>query len=96
MLRDSTGAAQDLTGATARLHLRTADDTLIGEATQANGRIGITPAAGRIDMIFEAAFMRALALDTYLYDLEVTLPDGRVLTVEQGRLAVMRDITHDG
>lgn len=94
LLKDGTGAPIDLTGASARLHLRLEDDTLIAEADALNGRLVITPLDGRIDLTIEAAFMRTLDLITYLWDLEVNYASGVVRTIEQSRLVVTRDITH--
>lgn len=84
------GSPVDLTGATARVVLRTRAGQLALEASTADGRITLTPAEGRIDLTVPAAAMR-LPAGRYPFDLEVTFPDGRVRTYEQAVLALTED-----
>lgn len=93
-LRDKAGAPIDLTGASARLHLRDGSGTLIVSGDTSDGRIVITPADGRIDMTIPYNAM-ALNPGTYRFDLEVTHADGTRYTYEQGVLLVLEDVTHD-
>ena len=86
----------DLTGATARLMLRTtvgaASPTLT--ATIANSRISITPAEGLITLNIAGADTASL-LGSYVWDLEVTYSNGRIQTVTEGTLVVTQGVTRD-
>lgn len=94
-IKDSAGNIVDLTGATARLHVRDSNDTLIFAATMDNGSITIDGSNGTIIMNVSAAVTRTVAPGTYYFDLEVTYPSGVVRTYEQDKLIVLKDITHD-
>jgi len=92
-LTDSAGRAIDLTGASARLHLRTAAGAKVAEAATTDGRVVIDPLAGRIDMRIPAAAMR-LPVGGYRYAMEITSADGTVRTIETNSLIVREDVTH--
>lgn len=94
LLSQPAGAPVDLTGATARLHLRSSSGTLAVEATVDNGRIVITPLDGRIALSVPAAVMAAVAPGSYVADLEVTFADGTVRTIERLAVTVMGDATY--
>lgn len=57
LLEDGNGALIDLTGASARPHVRDNAGTLSVSASAADGRLVLTPAAGRIDMLIPASAM---------------------------------------
>lgn len=65
-LQQSGGAPVDLTGASARLHVRDAEGAKVAEASTADGRIVITPAQGRIEMTIPAA-ATPLPVGSYRY-----------------------------
>lgn len=98
VIKDATGAPVDLTGASARLHVRpqegtdTADDLILA-ATVGDG-LTITASAGRVDLRVEAADM-VLDPETYRFELELTDGDGVVRTIEQGRLMIIEDVARD-
>lgn len=86
----------DLTGATARLHLRDPNGTLAITASTADGNIVIDELQGRIDLTVSATQTQTL-LDFdegYSFDCELT-HGGRVRTIEVGNLHVFLDSTHD-
>ena len=89
-----TANPTDLTGATARLHLRDAKDVLKVTATTENGLLTITPLTGRIDLRVEGSVMN-IEPDTYSFDLELTTDDGIIRTIEQEKLKIIADITRD-
>lgn len=98
VIKDASGAPVDLTGASARLHVRPQEgtdnaDELILAATVGDG-LTITADTGRVDFRVDAADMAALAIGVYRFDLEVTFIDGIVRTIEQGRLMIVEDITY--
>lgn len=98
VIKDATGAPVDLTGASARLHVRPQEgtdtaDELILAATVGDG-LTITAGAGRVDLRVEAVDMAGLDLATFRFDLEVTFADGIVRTIEQNRIMIVEDITY--
>lgn len=88
------GVPLDLSGATARLHLRDEAGALVVAATTADGRLTVTPLSGRIDLLVPAATM-VITPGRYRFDLEVTFNDGRRQTVEQTTLVVLEDMSRD-
>lgn len=94
LLEDGSGAPIDLTGASARLHVRDDAGTLLVSASTADGRLTLTPAQGRIDMLVPASAM-AIAPGAYRFDIEVTFASGVRRTYEQDTLVVLEDISRD-
>lgn len=94
-LTDSEGVPIDLTGASARLHLRDETRRLAVAATEANGRIIIHPLEGEIYLRVEATDMSALRIEDHYYDLELTWSDGTVETIDDDVLPISEDYTHD-
>lgn len=90
--KDSTGAVIDLTGATARLHVRDSGGTLVLNYTQADA-LTITELSGRIDLEAPYADMEGLAPGTYSFDLEVTLAGVR-RTYEVNTLVISADVSY--
>lgn len=95
IVKNSAGALVDLTGASARCQLRATDGTLAVSATSApGGGLTITAASGRIDLDVSAATM-ILTPGFYYYDIELTEADGRRTTLEQVRMQLLEDYSHD-
>ena len=92
--RQPSGAPVDLTGATARLHVRDDAGALLIQASTADGRITIVPDEGRINMSVPYA-ATGLAPGSYRYDIEVTYADGTRETIEQSTLIVLEDMARD-
>ena len=98
VIKDASGAPVDLTGASARLHVRPQEgtdnaDELILAATVGDG-LTITADTGRVDLRVEAVDMAELDLATFRFDLEMTFADGIVRTIEQNRIMIIEDITY--
>lgn len=93
VLKYSDGSIIDLTDASARLHLRDSEGTLIAEASTDTGEMSLTPGAGRVDMIMPAADMD-IDPAAYTFDMEVTFASGIVKTYEQGTVTIIQDQTH--
>jgi hypothetical protein len=85
----------DLSGATARLHVRNNAKALIYAASTVNWDIVVDGTAGKLTLTVAAAETAAWAPGTYKFDLEVTHADGTVKTYESSALAVLEDQTHD-
>lgn len=94
VLQDAAGQPIDLTGAQARLQVRTAADALALSASTADGRLTLTPLEGRIDLAVPFADM-SLAVASYAYALEVTHANGVRRTYEADVLSILEDVTHD-
>jgi hypothetical protein len=94
-LKQADGAPVDLTGATARLHLRDSAGTLVVEAsTGLDGRIVITGAIGQIAMTVSASVTAGIAVGRYRWALELTELGGIVTTLESGTMVILEDITY--
>ncbi len=94
IIKDDGGNPVDLSGVTARLHVRDAAGNKVAEASTTDGRMTITAAQGRIDMTIPAAAM-AISPGVYRFDTEITTAGGEVRTIEQATLVVLEDVTHD-
>lgn len=94
VIKDAAGNPADLTGASARLHVRDAAGAKVMEASTADGRLTIQPAAGRIDLLMPAV-ATGIAPGSYRFDIEVTFPDGVRRTYEQETLVILEDMTRD-
>jgi len=93
-LKDAAGNPIDLTGSSARLQVRDATGAEVIAASTTDGRLTLTPASGRIDMLVPYA-ATGIAPGTYRFDLEVTHASGLRRTYEQDTLVVLEDVTHD-
>lgn len=93
-IKDASGAAVDLTGASARLHVRDALGVIQMQASTTDGRLTLQPTAGRIDLVMPKE-VTAIPPANYRYDLEVTFPTGVRTTYEQATLVILEDLTHD-
>ncbi len=96
-LRTSSGAPIDLTGYSARMHLREAVDSaaILVELTTENGRLAITsPAtAGELTVTIPTATTTLLDFDTAVFDLELVQPDGEVKRILEGTVTFSREVT---
>jgi hypothetical protein len=93
-LKDAAGNPIDLTGASARLQVRDATGAVVISASTTDGRLTLTPASGRIDMLVPYA-ATGIAPGSYRLDLEVTHANGLRRTYEQDTLIVLEDMTRD-
>jgi hypothetical protein len=93
-LKDAAGNTIDLTGASARLQVRDSAGAVVISASTSDGRLTLTPASGRIDMLVPYS-ATGLAPGSYRFDLEVTHAGGLRRTYEQDTLVVLEDVTRD-
>lgn len=91
---DENEAPVDLTGYTARMHVRKTvkSATTLVELTTANSRIVLTPLTGTLDLILTATETAALA-DSGVYDLELVSPGGVVQRILEGKFTLSREVT---
>lgn len=93
--KDSDGAVINLTGYTARMHIREtiAAATTIVELTTENGRITLGGVAGTIDLEVAAAVTAAITQSSGFFDLEMVAPSGKVTRLVQGRVQFSPETT---
>lgn len=95
--KDSTGAAVNLTGYTARMQIReTVDsDSVLLELSTTNGKISITPTQGKINLEFDPGDTSGEWWTRGRYDLEMTSGDGFVTRLLKGKVTLSKEVTRD-
>ncbi len=94
--KDENGIAIDLTGFTARLHMR---DTLEATTpfltlTTENGGITLGGAAGTVDLLASATATSAISATSGVYDLELVAGDGVTVTrLLEGLVTISPEVT---
>lgn len=94
--KDAAKNVHDVTGYTARMHVRTEveDPTTVLVLTTENGRITVGGADGRFDLTVSATDMTNVPAGKYVYDLEVIAPvTGVVDRLIQGNFVVRSEVT---
>lgn len=93
---DSARNAYNVTGYTARMHVRAnlTSNTTVLELTTENGRISLGGAAGTVTLNVAANTMANISADKYVYDLELVAPSTGVVTrLVQGNFVVRGEVT---
>jgi hypothetical protein len=87
----------DLTGYTARMHIRKkiTDTEYSVELTTENGGITLGGAAGTILLLITAEESTTIAIKTGVYDLELIANDGTVTRLLQGAVEVNQEVTRE-
>ena len=94
VLKDSSGAPVDLSGASARLMVRDSNTGAVKiVASTDNGFLTIIPTEGRIDLIVPYTQTETLTPGKYKFDLEVTYANNIRRTIEQSILSIVEDVT---
>ena len=79
----------NVTGYSALMQIKRAvDGTLIIELSSANGRIIVGTTDGKFTLNLTAAQTSALPMGNFVYDLQLTAPDGTVTTLLQGGFTI--------
>lgn len=93
-LRDSSGSPVNLTGFTARMHVRRDVDasSILVELSTQNGRIALGGAAGTITLTLSAATTAGISRSG-VYDIEIVSSGGQVSRVLRGDFVVDREVT---
>lgn len=91
----STGVAIDLTGCTARMHIRAklADATPLLMLTTENARITLGGVAGTVDLFISDEDTAALTWTGGVWDLEISHPNGDVTRLAEGGIGVSKEVT---
>lgn len=89
------GVAVDVTGYSAKMQVRTdaSSASVIVELSSANGRIVVGTTDGSFALTLSNTVTAALAEGQYVYDLEVTAPDGTVTKLLRGAFSVVPEVT---
>lgn len=94
--KDENGVAIDLTGFTARMHMR---DTLEATTpfltlTTENGGIALGGVAGTVDLLASATATTAISATSGVYDLELVAGDGVTVTrLLEGLVTISPEVT---
>ena len=90
-----TAVPVDLTGATARMHIRAEEDSdaTLYELTTENGRITLGDENGTIELEIPDADSAAFIWEEGVYDLEIEFPDGTVRRWSHGCVRVVPNVT---
>lgn len=93
--KDEEGTAINLTGYTARLHMRSSQDadTPFVTLTTENGGIALGGAAGTITLSISAASTAAITDTSGVYDLELVSASGIVTRLLAGEVLVSKEVT---
>ncbi len=89
VIKDNTGDPINLSGYTAKCSIRenyTSVESFDADCT-------ITPAEGRVDILFPTSIMETLEAGEYIWDFQVTNPDGNVRTYLTGDVKVWDEVT---
>lgn len=94
-LKDSAGSLANLTGFTARMQVRTAagSSSVTLELSNDNNRIILGGPLGTVKLKVSAAVTAALTPSDYVYDLEITAPNGDVTRLVEGKFKVKAEVT---
>jgi hypothetical protein len=95
--KNDTGTPVNLTGYTAKMQVReTADsEDVLLELSTALGNIQITPAQGKVTLIFSPDDTSGAYWTRGRYDLELTSGTGFVTRLIQGKFSLSKEITRD-
>jgi len=85
----------DITGYAVNMQIRAATDTdVIVELSTTNGRAVVSGALGKVTLTLTAAQTAALAVGTYIYDLNLTAPDTSVYKILTGSFVIQASVTN--
>lgn len=93
--KDADGSPVDVSGFTARMHVRRSAQNPQTQAELASddGSIVLGGAAGTVQLILTAAQTAALPAAPLVYDLELTAPSGTVTRLIEGRFNIKANVT---
>jgi hypothetical protein len=95
-LKNPTGPKLDLTGYSARMHIRPeleSGTVLVSLSSAPGGGMTITPLDGRIDIEINDSATSALSFEKAVYDLELVQPNGVVLRIYRGSVSLSLEVT---
>lgn len=95
ILRDAGASLLNLTNYTAQMQVRptASSATVLKNLTTSNGGIALGGAAGTVTLTIPAADTALLTPGTYVYDLNLTAPDGKINKPLYGNFTVRAGVT---
>ncbi len=95
VLKNPDGSVKDLTGHTARMQVRqyVFEDTVLLEATTANGGITLNVVTGTLTVKFSSALTSALTMKSGVYDIELINSTGEVNRLLKGSVSFDPEVT---
>jgi hypothetical protein len=93
--KDSTNVVVNLTGYSARMHIRPHLEStqILLEATTANAKLTITPLQGKISVVFTPADTNSIPDTEAVYDLELESASGVVTRLIEGSVTFSKQVT---
>lgn len=91
--KDADGVANDLTGCALKMQIKNATGAVILELSTDNGGIVLTPASGLFSLVFTHAQTAAIAVDSGVYDVQLTDSAGEITTLFGGDVMFMGEVT---
>ena len=90
-----TNTPVDLTGCTARMHVRARleDAATLIVLTTENSRVTLGGTAGTVDLFISDEDTSAIAWTAGVWDLEISHPSGDVTRLAQGSISVSKEVT---
>jgi hypothetical protein len=88
-LKDSTNAPLDLTGFTAKCSIRES----YGAVESFDATCTITPAAGKVDIVFPSSLTETMDAGAYIWDFQITDPDENNRTYFTGDVTVYDEVS---
>lgn len=88
-------APVDLTGCTARMHVRAdlENPTVLLDLNTENGGILLGGASGSVEIVIAAAQTEGITWSDAVYDLEIVFPGGRVRRLLKGTVEIYPEVT---
>jgi hypothetical protein len=95
--KDPAGVPYDLTGYTARMHVRSevGSDTVALDMTTENGYIELGDAAGTITFAVPGAITGDITIESGVYDLELIAPSGAIKRILKGNVKIDPNVTRE-
>jgi hypothetical protein len=89
------GVAESLAGYTAAMHVRERVDSAstVALLTTENGGLVLNESTGSVRIFVSAAASAALPIGEFLYDMNITAPDGTVSKLLRGGFVVLDPVT---
>ena len=95
VLKNADGTLVDLTGCAIRMQLRKNfyADEAVDTLTTDDGRITMTPAEGRFELVFPNSTTAGYPVQTLVYDIELVSSGGEVRRIVEGKASVTPEVT---
>lgn len=89
VIKDSEGVVLNLNGYTAECSIR----TNFSAEPAYNAVCTVTPAAGKVEIMFPSSVTKDISAGPYVWDFQITNPDGNVRTYLAGDVTVYDEVT---